>query len=334
MMAEADVGEDLALGLIVYAVYRVAKKEGISVRIGKMKIDKVAFNIARKNRLPITRSWYKYGGFVWPNFDLENRLNEHRGTLAPSPEARQVENVALSIYKDLFELCQHGVEEELDILTEDISGTLERIYSEDAPKPLRQVYTAHKKMIDRFSKVTEKIRDGFPHPVLRDASEEITDFHRKMMFFQNKPEVVNLVVETTSLLEDLLITYEMNQEDTTKLRDWSSFFQKVLEFYHKKIWALPASAMSIETVEGPRTEYVRGICERDLVSAPTLHTKLHELSEEAFENGVYPSKSDILAIQDRIAKQLGPQEAEIRTVFAESLGIPISRANARGEKDG
>jgi hypothetical protein len=79
--------------------------------------------------------------------------------------------------------------------------------------------------------------------------------------------------------------------------------------------------MSIETVEGPRTDYVKGICERDLKSTPILHTKLNELKEEAFEIEVYPSKSDILAIQERIAKQIGPKESEIRAVFAEALHI-------------
>ena len=321
-MADADIGEDQALGLIVLAISRVAKEKGITARIGKTKIDKVAFNVARKNNLPITRSWYKYGGFVWPNFDLVDRLNEYQGTLAPSQEAKFIENLAFKTHKDLFTQYCQAVEIELPILTEDISGTLERIYAEDAPKPLRQVYLAHKKMTDRFSKVTGLVRGGFPHPMFLNVSEAITDFHRRIMHFQDKPEVVELVIETTSLLEDLLITYEMNIENDTKLKEWVPSFDKVLDFYHKKVWALPASAMSIETLEGPRAEKMKDRCERDLKSSWTLTSSLQELSEEAYEKGVYPSKSDILEIQGRIASQIGPDEGKIRTVFAETLRIP------------
>lgn len=322
LLADADIGEDQALGLIVLAVSRIVKEKGITARIGKTKIDKVAFNVARKNNLPITRSWYKYGGFVWPNFDLVNRFNEHQGTLAPSQEAQVTENLAFRTHKELFVHYYQAVEKELSILREEISDTLERIYAEDAPKPLRQVYLAHKKMTDRLSKVTGLVRSGFPHPIFLNASEAITDFHRKVMHFQDKPEVVDLVIETTSLLEDLLITYEMNIENDKKLKEWVPSFEKVLDFYHKKIWALPASAMSIETLEGPRAEEMKDFCERELKSSWTLTSRLQELSEEAYEKGVYPSKSDILEIQGRIASQIGPDEEKIRTVFAETLRIP------------
>ena len=322
LVPDADVSEAQTLGLIVLAISRVIKEKGITERVGKTKTAKVAFNVAKKLNLPVTRSWYKYGGYVWPQFDLENRLNEHCGRLAPTQEARYVEKLAFGNQRELFNQYILAVEKELPILKEDLSGTLERIYAEDAPKHLQHVYLSHKKMTDRFSKVTEFARSGFPQPVFLPASQEITTFHRRISYFKDRPEVVDLVIETTSLLEDLLITYETNQDDAKKLKEWVEFFEKSLDFYHRRIWILPASIMSIETAEGPREREVKEICEHDLKSSWTLRNKLEELSDEAFEKGVYPSKSDILAVQERLAVHLGPKETEIRDVFAEALRTP------------
>ena len=322
LVPDVAVSEAQTLGLIVLAISRVIKEKGITERVGNTKTAKVAFNVAKKLNLPITRSWYKYGSYVWPQFELENRLNEHRGTLALSQEARHVESLAFGSQRESFKQYVRAVEEELPTLKEDLSGTLERIYAEGAPKHLRHVYLSHKKMTDRFSKVTDFARSGFPQPVFLPASQEITNFHRRISCFKDRPEVVDLVIETTSLLEDLLVTYETNQSDAKRLKEWVAFFEKVLEFYHKRVWILPASVMSIETAEGPREQEVKEICEHDLKSSWTLRSKLEELSEEAFEKGVYPSKSDILAVQERIAAQLGPEENDVRAFFAETLRTP------------
>lgn len=312
--------EDQVVDLIVFAISRFVEENEVKKPIGETKIAKIVYRTAEDLQLPVTRSWFKFGAYVWPQFDLEEHYNQFLGKLTTPMTVRGTIEKAIQEDRELFRRIEDTVSDQSVVFESDVSEFLDWLYSNEAPKEYRPLYKSHKKVLDRFEKVFTAVNSGFPTFQFLPASREMTDFHRRLLRFQDKPDMVDLVMETTALLEDLLVTYESNLDNHAKLLELVKFLRVLYsDFYLKYVWTFPASVITIETIDGPRKLNITEERNGYLKSLPRYFDRLSEFSKKAFEGGLYPSKPEILALQDRLSKNLGSDENALRTVFAESV---------------
>ena len=78
--------EDRLTDLIVYAISRAIEKQEFPRHLGNAKITKIVYDVAESLELPITRSWYKFGTYVWTDYAKEDRLNQFLGKNLPSTD--------------------------------------------------------------------------------------------------------------------------------------------------------------------------------------------------------------------------------------------------------
>ena len=311
--------EDQVVDLIVYAISRFVEENAVKKPVGETKIAKIVYRTAEELDLPVTRSWFKFGAYVWPQFDLEERYSQYLGKLVPPTPSRGTIEKGTQEERELFRRIKDSVSEQSFVFESDVSEFLDWLYSNEAPKDYRPLYKSHKKVLDRFEKVFTAVNSGFPTFQYLPASREMTDFHRRLVRFQDRPDMVDLVMETTALLEDLLVTYESNLDNRARLLELVKFLRSLYnDFYLKYVWTFPASVITIATVDGPRKATIMEERNGYLKSLPKYFDRLSEFSEKAFESRLYPSKPEILALQDRLSKNLGSDENALRTVFAEA----------------
>jgi hypothetical protein len=315
----ARPSENQLADLTVYAISQQLRKD-YRTAITDTRIAKILFDVAKNLDLPITRSWYKYGTYVWWSDNAsEKRLKEFLGILPPTSDTNITVNLANGEMKALYDQILGLVSKHRLMLREDISSFLTELYLKEAPKGLGNLYLANKKLLDRCDKVLDSIWKNDPGPQFMIVSKEITDLHKALFNFENMKEMIDLVIDGTSLLEDMLITYETNQDDLSRLKDFAKVFEEVFNFYKDNIWTFPASAIAIRTVDGPRATQVKDNRNSYLMEAPQYRDRVSELSGAVLSKGFYPTREDIMIVQERMSKRLSSNQKALKQVFAEQL---------------
>lgn len=312
--------ENELVDLILLALWRCAKEKNIHPPGWKTRISKTAFLVAEELNLPITRSWFMYGAYVWAENASEERFNQFLGLSKPDPSINMTIHYAESEGKSLFEDIQEVVHKHEFILTWPTTDVLDWLYLNEAPKEYRSLYKSHKTVMDRIEKTLDSIWKADASYQYANAAKEITEFHEQMLRFQDRPDMTDLVIDTTSLLESLLIVYESNLENYDTLRKLAKLLDTLYrEFYLADIWKFPASAITLETVVGENAESVKNVREAYLRRVESYRDMLDGWTEKAYTEGCYPSRLEIEDVQKRLSSRLSSDASLLKRLYYEGL---------------
>lgn len=323
MKVPVGASEDDLVNLIVYGISQVIKKEGHPTSFdSETRIAKVAFDVAESLELPVTRSWYKFGTFVWSHYANTGRLDEFLG-LSPEftpPDPQILIKKASTTWRPLYKQIEEQIAGHDLLWKTSLSDFLMRLYQNEAPKKFRKLYVANRTMTSRFDKLAHyESTEVFPIPALILASQEVTRLHKELRVFTEEPRLIHLMADFTTFLEDLIVQHDEIMDDSAALTKWRSFFASAYDFYSQEIWDFPASVIAKETVKGPRDEEIKSQRERRLVQLPSYETELSHWLDKAFESKTYPTLAQVQSAQDKLARLVGSDEKAIKEVFTRLL---------------
>ena len=275
---------------------------------------KVIFDVAEKLELPVTRSWYMYGSYVWSDYATESRMNDFWSIPESDPSIKDTIEQARTAKKDLFAQIKRLVEDHELMLDIPLSDFLDKLY-ERAPRRYRNVYKTHKKVLLRFRSISELSRSCIPEPQLLKCSRDITAFQKEMLVFNEFPDMVDLVIEHTSFMEDLMVRFDESLDEPVRLQSLISFFKDAYEAYRNKTWTFPPSLITIENITGDNKETVIETRKRHMSQLPYYMDLPDIWREKAFSGNFYPSYEGILESQKKLAVNSGNSERFLKEYF-------------------
>ncbi|MBN1677436.1 MAG: hypothetical protein JW880_02750 [Candidatus Thermoplasmatota archaeon] len=312
--------ENELVDLVLLALSRRAKAMDLRPAGWSTRISKTTFFVAKELDLPITRSWFKFGAHVWADNATETRLCQFMGLTEPDPSINMTIDYAKSEGKSVFRQIQEVIDKHEFILTSSTSKILDWLYFNEAPKEYRGIYRSHKKVMDRIDKILDSIWQVDASCQYANAAEEITHFHEEMLYFQDRQDMVDLVIDSTSLLESLLIHYESNLDNYDPLKKLAKFLDSFYRgFYLADVWKFPASAITLETVVGENADSVRIGLGGYLNRVEAYRNELDDWTEKAYTEGCYPSKLEIEDIQKRLSSRLSSDTSSLKRLYYEGL---------------
>jgi hypothetical protein len=312
--------QDKLVDLILLALSQRAKAMGLHPLGWSTRISKITFFVAKELDLPITRSWFKFGAHVWVDNATEDRLFQFMGLIEADPSINETIEYARSEAKSVFQEMQRIIDEHEFILTNSTSQILDWLYLNEAPEEYKGIYRSHKKVMDRIEKTLDSIWQADASYQYANAAKEITQFHEEMLYFQDQPDIIDLVIDATSLMESLLIVYESNLENYEVLRRLARFLDLLYhKFYLADIWKFPASAITLETVVGENADLVRNRLEGYLSRIDEYRGELDSWTEKAYDEGCYPSRLEIEDIQKRLSSRLSSDTSLLKRLYYEGL---------------
>jgi len=317
LRAPLDSKEDQLVDLVIYAISRATRDREPLGRLGNTKIAKIVYDVAERLDLPITRSWYMFGTYVWPDNATEERLRAFSAS-EPADFVKVTQESARSDLKEEFQAIESEVEKQPLMFEMALSPFLDRLY-EKAPRPYKGVYQSHKKVLERVWRIVEPRSEDFPSPQFRNGSKEITAFQKEMLAFHDRPNMVRLVVDYTTLMEDLMVKYDESLDDASTLNRITGYFKQVYNDYTESIWTFPPSVVAIRTLKGPRAEEKKVERVEHLANVDDYLGKAEDLREEAFMQGLYPNETEVLHSQGKLIPDLGTDEKTVRDYFLSTL---------------
>jgi len=282
---------------------------------GDTKITKIVYDVSNNLNLPITRSWYKFGTYVWaPNcrksvleqfFQKKIGQTEIKGIIEYPKKAVDVS------YSDILnEVEKHDL-----IHNKPLNDFLNELYSTWAPKGTRNLYKSHKKFIDRVHHICIDLpNDLYPVPQYLLASGELTELHREIIKFSDDI-ISDIVIDYTSHIEEIIMKIDSSLDDGVNLSKICDYLQQVYTKYLDEIWTLPASQIAATTLEGPKAD-VKKIEFNDIVkNACTKINIINDVRKITISNGHFPTTKEIINCQNRIKNNLLNEKSLINDLY-------------------
>jgi len=311
-------GDELT-DLIVLAIARRITKKAPFSDFGNAKIAKVVYDVADQLDLPITRSWYKFGTYVWSDYATSSRLLEFQNHDESNPEISYTIELSRAKDKETFSAIEKIVSKH-KMLGMSLSAFLDELY-ERAPPKYRGLYKSHRKVLMRMQRIAKSLEhdDEIPEPQFLNASRDITAFQKEMFAFEDRSEMVEMVIDYTNLLEDLIVKYDELLDNDMALKSFVPFFAEVYRSYSDEIWAFPPSIITIETVKGENQDVVTASRNKHLAQLEDYVRKPIEMREQAFGQGFYPAQSEILHSQEKLERLIGSAEGTFKDHFTKAI---------------
>jgi hypothetical protein len=169
--------EDELVDLIVYAISRAVSEKEPPSDFGSTKIAKLVYDIAEEHDLPIPRSWYMFGTYVWSEYASGARLNEFQSSDHSDPSAQHTISLSKTRDKELFENILESVMKHR-MLAMSLSDFLDGLYAK-APKKYRGLYQTHRKVLGDAVRFLGLFRSLFPSHSICMCQETSQRFTRK-----------------------------------------------------------------------------------------------------------------------------------------------------------
>jgi hypothetical protein len=230
-------------------------------RITRTALMKMVFAIVEDLDLPVTRCWFKFGGYLDHANITEARLNELVGKLAPGytkfPSAQDVRTKLLPGNKEIYDRCREKARENEKIFFTKRKDMMDEQYRTRLKGELRDVYLANREYTEFVWGMMNRIKDQGTYPM--NACQKMTDivtrFHKQLSKMEDGERIVLLFSDFLDIVEQLFITLEARHyEEGPKLDGWVSTMKMVQDYYNDSIWAYPAYLFAIKTAKGPRKD--------------------------------------------------------------------------------
>jgi hypothetical protein len=287
------------------------------------RMQKIIFTILDQYKLPITRSWYKWGGFVHSD-ELNGEFTRLRAYYSRNPE--KVRSLRLKV-------------ETLDVPVKDIQDSLGGVvkkviampskeflplyYRTEAPPKYRDIYVS-KQEISNFLDdlaLAQKPRDTLSrHEEIQDY---ITQFHSSSSKVLTDERISDAKLTFTDLMENSLDKLKILCAKSEKIsKSKLHFFEKAKEVFDDYIWNSYACEISSNTVVGLRSNIEKQKMKRHSESLISQSkTAVSNLEKNSNNENLELTVSDLQVLKRGLFEEKATAKA-----LSDLMGI-YSRAN-------
>lgn len=288
-MIPSPLTEDEAVDLALFTLAEALREQRpVSPNVDVTHLVKALFKCAEDANLPITRCWFKFGQFV----PIPQASPEHFAEV----RERGIGSISSKVSPDLRRLLRASAARQVSFFLGPLNEFLPDYYRLQAPPKYSGIYTTNFELYSFCNRLVEAPdHRGTRTHYSESARTHVTKFHRAVAPYMVDPEARSLVVEFTTLIEELIIRYDgLNADTRFALRDWTEFFSKASDEYVDKIWTLPAAQIAAETMTGPRAEEERdGMLHTASMGDRYRREFFDPLRDEAEERGYLPTEADL-----------------------------------------
>ncbi len=289
--------EEEASDLVLFALDQAFRRlRQDPVGIDRTHLVKAVYLLADEFDLPITRCWFKFGRFVPGNWVTPDRFHHVRMSGPGALSAR--------IGTDLRGLSSRlavRAETLVPFFSQAMDDYLPDHYREDAPVPYRDVYVSIFQWVSFCRRLGGEDLRGQRTHYGEIAAPMVTAQHRAIASFVRDGEARALLLEHSTLLEDLVIRYDgLNATHDFDLRRWKEYFARALGGYVDRTWTLCGAQIAAETMTGPRgAEEREGMLRTASLAGRYRGDTYEPLRKEAEELGYLPTQADLEALVSR-----------------------------------
>ncbi len=320
MVVNQGVNEDLLVEVILLAISENLDESHFEDdSFGDTKITKVVYDVSNNLKLPITRSWYKFGTYVWSPICKKTNLelfykNEIPGTRKEVIIQYLERITGIDYLTVLTEVQKHAFMHD-----KTLNEFLNNLYSHYAPKGTRNLYKTHKKFIDRILHIYRDLPTAlYPEPQYLLLSSELTDFHKEIVKFSDDP-ISDIVIDYTTHFEEIAMKIDNSLDDGIALTRICRHLESVYKKYIDDIWTLPASQIAEQTLDGPYAEIKKSECREIVNSAINRQIIVDEVRNNTINLNLFPTKYEIMSCQKRIKNNLSVDPAVANQLFINHL---------------
>jgi len=293
------------------------------------RIQKILFSVFEEFDIPITRSWYMWGGFVHSD-TLGEKFNYYRANFSKHPERalnlrKKAINLDLPI-KEIINSVERHTDEVVSIPSKQF---LPLFYKRETPEEFRNLYISKHNIADFL----HRLKSFKPNQVtkikntINQTYDAISDFHMSSLMFIDDMTYDDLNLRFAELIEssfDKLILLITEKEKISKLKlSFYSFAENVFNYY---IWKPYACRISQLTLKGIRLESEKE--KMKYIEKTTIddsHDKLDKLSNIKDTYGLSLSWEELQKF-----KKIEFENKENYKILSEVIGI-YDRSQQEGD---
>jgi len=214
-------------------------------------IHKLLFKLSEKYDLPLTRSWYRYGGFI----HSEILMREEFSKFKEEPIfQKKLKYLRTELVKEGFpvEDILSGLYNEVDdFTTKELKEYIKEFY-ETAPKRYRAIYLTKFHLfykLDAFTSILLAHRTIYFDDIYRLFS----NFHKKAFILFDDENIEDIIINYTDVFESVLNKVEcILESQRSLLRDQIKLIKSFAAIFDNYCWTPYACSISYETVTGSR----------------------------------------------------------------------------------
>jgi hypothetical protein len=311
MLSSRDDEDLVVKWLFAEAINYKNKGRAISNRYAlkwasKTRVQKIIFNVLEECKIPVTRSWYKWGGFVHSD-ELNNNFMQLRNDYSHNPDraiglCKKIE--ALGVSTDNYkESLQKWVDQVITMPSKDF---LIIYYKKEAPPKYREIYVAKQEISNFLDDIVNLDKPSFSTILDRceKISDSITRFHQSAILFFADYKLKELTFSFTDILENSLDKIRILAQQKERIsNEKRSFFENAKLIFDDYVWNPYACDISRETVLGLRVidekEKMSFLKERQLSQTPD---QLASLNEELQKKRLVFSYSELQTLKQQAFK--------------------------------
>jgi len=217
------------------------------------RIQKIIFNILDEFDISVTRSWYKWGGFVHSD-ELDTCFTSLRDDYSRNPERtlglrQKVQSLGIPI-----DVIRHSLEKRVDeVISMPSKDFLILYYKNESPVEYRNLYVAKQEMSNFFDDIATAGNVNTMLDKSHKISDDITQFHKTSVTLFDDARLREATFSFTDLIENVLDKLNLLIERKERIsKEKLLFFKKSKDVFDDFIWNPYACEISQRTVKGIR----------------------------------------------------------------------------------
>jgi len=275
----------------------------------RTRIQKIIFTTLEALDIPITRSWYLWGGYVHSKV-LNESFDYYNARFANEPDSviklrKKVNELAISVGE-----TQEILRKQADyVLATNSRSFLPKYYKEEAPEEYTDVYVSKQYLSDHYDYIKTDISTlTFDH--YKEKLDHYTYYN--YMFNDSALEVLYQedLYDNLMRFNDLVgtiqdkILYELSK-DNLSIQRKLSIYRSISKCYKKYIWMPFACKISQNTVTGIRSkEEYKEMVEREVNSIHYGKINIRDLSARSKKNKLDLTYREYKELNDKLDKNL------------------------------
>lgn len=314
MGADAFSEDDLVDMILLAGIleFRKRNRPPVDTSVHWMK---VAFESSRELDLNVTRSWYKFGEFVYTDRLKDQRIRNLYKVARPETFIGFSENVRKAVreQQSIFSKIQSSVRSKFDMFQIDSLSLRKLVYFKYAPPRYSGLYHASMDLVADCDKIVRNTGErAFFEGDYKRISARTSALHLNLVKSEIREDCADVVIEWTSLIELMALRRDLNTEASGSWMDgWMANFSRLIRQYQDEVWDFPSAQIAMDTIEGPRADIIKKTM-LDKMDNSELYKaiEVHLVESELERQGFLPTEEELEHRIESIEKE-HPDEAPI-----------------------
>ncbi len=225
----------------------------------KTRIQKIIFTILDNFEIPVTHSWYMWGGFIHSPVLEGQSFGQIRSFYSKNPDKvgnlrTKMEKMGLPV-NDILDDLQDNVDYVLKFRSSE--EFLPVYYKNEAPEEYKDVYVSKQELTTLFSKIGKSILDERIIPKKLRVNQELSNFHKASFNVFENEVLEECSLRFADLVESALEKIVINVNERNKNKQYVNYlFFNAKKIFDSYIWNPYACEISVNTVKGDQSNQV------------------------------------------------------------------------------